>query len=36
MFYLWTLMLIVTVAIVAGLLGTAIALLQDPIEQERK
>jgi len=29
-------MLIVTVAIVAGLLGTAIALLQDPIEQERK
>jgi hypothetical protein len=29
-------MLIATVAIVAGLLGTAIALIQDPIEQERK
>jgi hypothetical protein len=29
-------MLIVTVAIIAGLLGTAIALLQDPFEQERK
>jgi hypothetical protein len=29
-------MLIATVAIVAGLLGTAIALVQDPIEQERK
>jgi hypothetical protein len=28
-------MLIVAVAIIAGLLGTAIALLQDPIEQER-
>jgi hypothetical protein len=29
-------MLIATIAIVAGLLGTAIALVQDPIEQERK
>jgi hypothetical protein len=29
-------MLIATVAIIAGLLGTAIALLQDPIEEERK
>jgi hypothetical protein len=29
-------MLIVAVAIIAGLLGTAIALLQDPIEEERK
>jgi hypothetical protein len=29
-------MLIATVAIVAGLLGTVIALIQDPIEQERK
>jgi hypothetical protein len=29
-------MLIATVAIIAGLLGTAIALVQDPIEQERK
>jgi hypothetical protein len=29
-------MLIATVAIIAGVLGTAIALLQDPIEQERK
>jgi hypothetical protein len=29
-------MLIATVAILAGLLGTAIALAQDPIEQERK
>jgi hypothetical protein len=29
-------MLIATVAIVAGILGTAIALVQDPIEQERK
>ena len=28
-------MIIATVAIIAGLLGTAIALLQDPIEQER-
>jgi hypothetical protein len=28
-------MLIATIAIVAGLLGTAIALIQDPIEQER-
>ena len=28
-------MLIATIAIVAGLLGTAIALVQDPIEQER-
>jgi hypothetical protein len=29
-------MLIATVAIIAGVLGTAIALLQDPIEEERK
>jgi hypothetical protein len=29
-------MLIATIAIVAGLLGTVIALVQDPIEQERK
>jgi hypothetical protein len=29
-------MIIATVAIIAGLLGTAIALLQDPIEEERK
>jgi hypothetical protein len=29
-------MIIATVAILAGLLGTAIALLQDPIEQERE
>jgi hypothetical protein len=29
-------MLVATVAIIAGVLGTAIALLQDPIEQERK
>jgi hypothetical protein len=29
-------MLIATLAIVAGLLGTAIAMIQDPIEQERK
>jgi hypothetical protein len=29
-------MLIATVAIVAGIIGTAIALVQDPIEQERK
>jgi hypothetical protein len=29
-------MLIVSLAIVAGLLGTVIALVQDPIEQERK
>jgi hypothetical protein len=29
-------MLIATVAIIAGLLGTAIAMIQDPIEQERK
>jgi hypothetical protein len=36
MFYLGGIMLIATVAIVAGFLGTAIALLQDPIEQERK
>jgi hypothetical protein len=36
MFYLGGIMLIITVAIVAGLIGTGIALLQDPIEQERK
>jgi hypothetical protein len=36
MFYLGGVMLIAIVAIIAGLLGTAIALLQDPIEQERK
>jgi len=29
-------MLIVSLAIVAGLIGTAIAFVQDPIEQERK
>jgi hypothetical protein len=29
-------MLIITVAIIAGVLGTAIAMIQDPIEQERK
>jgi hypothetical protein len=29
-------MLIATVAIIAGVLGTAIALIQDPIEEERK
>ena len=29
-------MLIVGLAIVAGLIGTAIAFVQDPIEQERK
>jgi len=29
-------MLIATIAILAGLLGTAIALVQDPIEQERR
>jgi hypothetical protein len=29
-------MLIIAVAIIAGLVGTGIALLQDPIEQERK
>jgi hypothetical protein len=36
MFYLGGIMLVVTVAIIAGLLGTAIAMIQDPIEQERK
>jgi hypothetical protein len=29
-------MLIATVAIIAGLLGTAFAMIQDPIEEERK
>jgi hypothetical protein len=29
-------MIIATVAIIAGLLGTVIALLQDPIEEERR
>jgi hypothetical protein len=29
-------MLIASLAIVAGLIGTAIAFVQDPIEQERK
>jgi hypothetical protein len=29
-------MLVIIVAIIAGILGTAIALIQDPIEQERK
>jgi hypothetical protein len=29
-------MLIASIAIIAGILGTAIALVQDPIEQERK
>jgi hypothetical protein len=29
-------MLVATVAIIAGLLGTAIALVQDLIEEERK
>jgi hypothetical protein len=29
-------MLIASIAIVAGIIGTAIALVQDPIEQERK
>jgi hypothetical protein len=29
-------MLIASIAIVAGIIGTAIALIQDPIEQERK
>lgn len=28
-------MLIASIAILAGLIGTAIALIQDPIEQER-
>jgi hypothetical protein len=36
MFYLGGIMLIITVAIIAGVLGTAIAMIQDPIEQERK
>ena len=36
MFYLGGIMLIIAVAIIAGLVGTGIALLQDPIEQERK
>jgi hypothetical protein len=29
-------MLIASIAIIAGIIGTAIALVQDPIEQERK
>jgi hypothetical protein len=29
-------MLIASIAIIAGLIGTAIAFVQDPIEQERK
>jgi hypothetical protein len=29
-------MLIASIAIIAGIVGTAIALVQDPIEQERK
>jgi hypothetical protein len=29
-------MLIASLAIIAGIIGTAIALVQDPIEQERK
>jgi hypothetical protein len=29
-------MLIASIAIIAGVIGTAIALVQDPIEQERK
>jgi hypothetical protein len=36
MFYLGGIMLVATVAIIAGLLGTAIALVQDLIEEERK
>lgn len=29
-------MIIISLAIIAGLIGTAVALIQDPIEQERK
>ena len=29
-------MIIISLAVIAGLIGTAIALIQDPIEQERK
>lgn len=29
-------MIIISLAIIAGLMGTAVALIQDPIEQERK
>jgi hypothetical protein len=29
-------MLIASIAIIAGVIGTAIAFVQDPIEQERK